>query len=126
MILVQQRKPLSHHQATWRASDTLPYHAGAQDAGLAHPKRPASRCAGLPGAVVRWGQEAQPDRRKAHGLGRSKTTTERIEMLTTIMLSVLSSLAGYRGALMLTAGAPVGSMRASINRALGGGGPGPV
>ena len=47
-------------------------------------------------------------------------------MLTTIMLSVLASLTAYRGALMLTSGAPVGSMRASINRAIGGGGPGPV
>ena len=46
-------------------------------------------------------------------------------MLTTA-LAVLASIAAYRGALMLTSGAPVGSMRASINRALGGGGPGPV
>ena len=46
-------------------------------------------------------------------------------MLTTA-IAVLASLATYRGTLMLTSGAPVGSMRASINRALGGGGPGPV
>ena len=46
-------------------------------------------------------------------------------MLTTT-LAVLASIAGYRGALMLTSGAPVGSMRSKINVALGGGGPGPV
>ena len=46
-------------------------------------------------------------------------------MLTTTLV-VLASVIGYRGVLMLTSGAPVGSMRASINRALGGGGPGPV
>ena len=46
-------------------------------------------------------------------------------MLTTT-LAVHASIAGYRGALMLTSGAPVGSMRSKINVALGGGGPGPV
>ena len=46
-------------------------------------------------------------------------------MLTTT-LAVLASIASYRGALMLTSGAPVGSMRSKINVALGGGGPGPV
>ena len=46
-------------------------------------------------------------------------------MITTA-IAVLASLAGYRGALMLTSGAPVGSMRSKINSALGGGGPGPV
>ena len=46
-------------------------------------------------------------------------------MLTTA-IAVLASLATYRGALMLTSGAPAGSMRSKINVALGGGGPGPV
>ena len=46
-------------------------------------------------------------------------------MLTTA-IAVLASIAGYRGALMLTSGAPAGSMRGKINVILGGGGPGPV
>ena len=46
-------------------------------------------------------------------------------MLTTA-IAVLASLTAYRGALMLTSGAPAGSMRSKINAALGGGGPGPV
>ena len=46
--------------------------------------------------------------------------------MVTTTLAVLASLATYRGALMLTSGAPVGSMRGKINVILGGGGPGPV
>ena len=48
-----------------------------------------------------------------------------IEVLTTA-IAVLASFIGYRGVLMLTSGAPAGSMRSKINSALGGGGPGPV
>lgn len=38
----------------------------------------------------------------------------------------LAGLAVYRGALAATSNAPAGSMRARLNQALGGGGPGPV